>query len=74
VPDVLPRTKGQRHFELDAPPSVAGEHGEPWTRLRSATRGDHSQLPATLKVCGTASNAFLNLARSSDLRVRRLLL
>jgi len=27
-----------------------------------------------LKVCGTATNAFLNLARSSDLRARRLLL
>src|SRR5713101_8887937 len=27
-----------------------------------------------LAVCGTATNAFLNLARSSDLRVRRLLL
>jgi len=27
-----------------------------------------------LKVCGTATNAFLNLARASDLRVRRLLL
>ncbi|MFI5094118.1 MAG: transglutaminase domain-containing protein [Candidatus Acidiferrales bacterium] len=27
-----------------------------------------------LNVCGTAANAFLNLARSSDLRVRRLLL
>jgi hypothetical protein len=27
-----------------------------------------------LRVCGTATNAFLNLARSSDLRVRRLLL
>jgi hypothetical protein len=27
-----------------------------------------------LNVCGTATNAFLNLARSSDLRVRRLLL
>src|SRR5713226_2566488 len=27
-----------------------------------------------LKVCGTATNAFLNLARSSALRVRRLLL
>src|SRR5467141_4018066 len=31
----------------------------------------HHQL---LNVCGTATNAFLNLARSSDLRVRRLLL
>ena len=31
----------------------------------------YSQL---LKVCGTATNAFLNLARSSDLRARRLLL
>jgi len=27
-----------------------------------------------LQVCGTATNAFLNLARSSDLQVRRLLL
>jgi hypothetical protein len=27
-----------------------------------------------LNVCGTATNAFLNLARSSDMRVRRLLL
>jgi hypothetical protein len=27
-----------------------------------------------LRICGTATNAFLNLARSSDLRVRRLLL
>ncbi len=27
-----------------------------------------------LNVCGTATNAFLNLARSSDLRARRLLL
>jgi hypothetical protein len=27
-----------------------------------------------LKVCGTATNAFLNLARSSDMRARRLLL
>lgn len=27
-----------------------------------------------LKVCGTATNAFLNLARGSDLQVRRLLL
>lgn len=27
-----------------------------------------------LKVCGTATNAFLNLARASDLHVRRLLL
>src|SRR5262249_56438231 len=27
-----------------------------------------------LSVCGTATNAFLNLSRSSDLEVRRLLL
>jgi transglutaminase superfamily protein len=32
---------------------------------------NYSQL---LKVCGTATNAFLNLARASDLQVRRLLL
>jgi len=41
-----------------------------------ATRDPEATLnyAQLLKVCGTATNAFLNLARSSDLQVRRLLL
>lgn len=41
-----------------------------------ATRDPQTTLnyAQLLKVCGTATNAFLNLARASDLRVRRLLL
>jgi hypothetical protein len=40
-------------------------HRDPETTL------NYQQL---LSICGTATNAFLNLARSSDLNVRRLLL
>lgn len=41
-----------------------------------ATRDPETTLnyAQLLKVCGTATNAFLNLARASDLQVRRLLL
>ncbi len=41
-----------------------------------ATRDPETTLNYTqlLKVCGTATNAFLNLARASDLQARRLLL
>lgn len=41
-----------------------------------ATRDPENTLnyAQLLKVCGTATNAFLNLARASDLQVRRLLL
>jgi hypothetical protein len=41
-----------------------------------ATRDPETTLnyEQLLKVCGTATNAFLNLARASDLQVRRLLL
>ncbi len=58
-----------------------------WMRAESsrATATNVDELPSRdpeatltyrqlLNVCGTATNAFLNLARSSDLRVRRLLL
>jgi len=41
------------------------------SRRDPETTLNYSQL---LKVCGTATNAFLNLARASDLQVRRLLL
>jgi len=41
-----------------------------------ATRDPENTLTyrQLLNICGTATNAFLNLSRSSDLRVRRLLL
>ena len=41
-----------------------------------STRDPHNTLnyQKLLQVCGTATNAFLNLAREDDLRVRRLLL
>jgi hypothetical protein len=74
VPDVLPaeqkvnailswmRAEPSRAV-TDSPDSLA--HRDPVVTL------NYQQL---LNVCGTATNAFLNLARSSDLHVRRLLL
>lgn len=74
VPDVLPaeqkvnailswmRAEPSRAV-TDSPDSLA--HRDPEITL------NYQQL---LNVCGTATNAFLNLARSSDLPVRRLLL
>lgn len=74
VPDVLPaeqkvnailswmRAEPSRAITA-SPDSLA--HRDPEITL------NYQQL---LNVCGTATNAFLNLARSSDLRVRRLLL
>lgn len=74
VPDVLPaeqkvnailtwmRAEPSRAV-TDSPNSLA--HRDPEITL------NYQQL---LNVCGTATNAFLNLARSSDLHVRRLLL
>ena len=74
VPDVLPaeqkvnailswmRAEPSRAI-TPSPDSLA--HRDPEITL------NYQQL---LNVCGTATNAFLNLARSSDLRVRRLLL
>jgi hypothetical protein len=74
VPDVLPaeqkvnailtwmRVEPSRAV-TDSPDSLA--HRDPEITL------NYQQL---LNVCGTATNAFLNLARSSDLHVRRLLL
>lgn len=47
------------------------ENPETLPRRDPQTTLNYSQL---LKVCGTATNAFLNLARASDLTVRRLLL
>jgi len=47
------------------------EHPETLARRDSQTTLNSIQLS---KVCGTATNAFLNLARASDLQVRRLLL
>jgi hypothetical protein len=47
------------------------ENPAPLATRDPQTTLNYAQL---LKVCGTATNAFLNLARASDLRVRRLLL
>jgi hypothetical protein len=74
VPDVLPAEQKVNAIltwmravpsraVTDSPDSLA--HRDPEVTL------NYQQL---LNVCGTATNAFLNLARSSDLHVRRLLL
>jgi len=72
-PNSLPAEhKSRSHFERMRARAVASN-----TTIRShcETRsGDDAPPTATVDVCGTATNAFLNLARSSDLRVRRLLL
>lgn len=70
---------------LPAEPKVEGILN--WMRVEPsrAIAADPGALPARdpyitlnyqqlLRVCGTATNAFLNLAREDDLRVRRLLL
>ena len=74
VPDVLP---GEQKVNailswMRAEPSRAIASSPDSLALRDPRMTlNYQQL---LNVCGTATNAFLNLARSSDLRVRRLLL
>ena len=74
VPDVLPAEQKVNAILswMRAEPSRATA-ASPDTR---AVRNPEITLnyQQLLNVCGTATNAFLNLARSSDLRVRRLLL
>ena len=53
------------------PPRPIAEHPEELSKRDPETTLNYQQL---LSVCGTATNAFLNLARSSGLNVRRLLL
>jgi hypothetical protein len=53
------------------PPRLVAEHPEELSQRDPETTLNYKQL---LSVCGTATNAFLNLSRSSGLSVRRLLL
>ena len=74
VPDVLPAEQKVNAILswMRAEPSRANTASPDSLALRDPEITlNYQQL---LKVCGTATNAFLNLARSSDLRVRRLLL
>ena len=74
VPDVLPADQKVKAILswMRAEPSRATAPTPDSLALRDPEITlNYRQL---LNVCGTATNAFLNLARSSDLRVRRLLL
>ena len=74
VPDVLPAEQKVNAILswMRAEPSRATAASPNSLALRDPEMTlNYRQL---LNVCGTATNAFLNLARSSDLRVRRLLL
>jgi hypothetical protein len=74
VPDVLPAEQKVNAILswMRAEPSRAIATSPDSLALRNPEITlNYQQL---LNVCGTATNAFLNLARSSDLRVRRLLL
>jgi len=53
------------------PPRAEAANPDALSQRDPETTLNYKQL---LSVCGTATNAFLNLARSSDLSVRRLLL
>lgn len=53
------------------PPRAVASNPDALPQRDPETTLNYKQL---LSVCGTATNAFLNLARSSDLNVRRLLL
>jgi hypothetical protein len=74
VPDILPAEQKVNAILswMRAEPSRAiSESPDSLARRDPEITLNYEQL---LKVCGTATNAFLNLARSSDMRVRRLLL
>ena len=68
------RATSRIHSGVDAqrPAALLGSHAY---RLSDPRSGSDSELPSNCcSVCGTATNAFLNLARSADLQTRRLLL
>jgi Transglutaminase-like superfamily len=74
VPNFLPsQQKVQAILDwMRAEPS-RGTAKDP-AKLEGRDPQDTLNYAQLLKVCGTATNAFLNLARASDLQVRRLLL
>ena len=74
VPDSLPavpKVEALLNWMRAEPSRAVTDHPEQLAHRDPTVTLNYAQL---LNVCGTATNAFLNLARSSDLRVRRLLL
>ena len=74
VPDILPaqqRVEAILNWMRAEPSRAVATNLDELANRDPLTTLTYRQL---LNVCGTATNAFLNLARSSDLRVRRLLL
>ncbi|PYU74951.1 MAG: hypothetical protein DMG49_03800 [Acidobacteria bacterium] len=74
VPNTLPedqKVEAILNWMRAEPSRAIATNPEALAKRDTATTLTYHQL---LNVCGTATNAFLNLARSSNLRVRRLLL
>jgi len=74
VPNVLPpeeKVEAILSWMRSAPSRALAEEPNNLSLRDPQVTLNYQQL---LAVCGTATNAFLNLARSSDLQVRRLLL
>jgi hypothetical protein len=74
VPNSIPeeqRLEGILNWMRIEPSRAVATDPESLSKRNPEMTLTYSQL---LNVCGTATNAFLNLARSSDLRARRLLL
>jgi len=74
VPNTLPedqKVEAILNWMRAEPSRAIATNPEALAKRDPATTLTYHQL---LNVCGTATNAFLNLARSSNLRVRRLLL
>ena len=66
--------KNRRHPQLDALRSAPSAWPLTPTILPSAIPRSRSIIASCSAVCGTATNAFLNLSRSAGLHARRLLL
>jgi len=67
----LPKVEAILSWMRAEPSRAMTQHPDELSHRDPLMTLNYAQL---LNVCGTATNAFLNLARSSDLQVRRLLL
>jgi hypothetical protein len=67
----LPKVEALLSWMRAEPSRATTQHPDDLSPRDPLMTLNYAQL---LNVCGTATNAFLNLARSSDLQVRRLLL
>jgi hypothetical protein len=67
----LPKVEAILSWMRAEPSRAVTDHPDDLSHRDPIMTLNYAQL---LNVCGTATNAFLNLARSSDLQVRRLLL